>query len=102
MQVRLSLPNPTGRLKPEMFATIRVSSEPATDVLVVPEAAVQHDRDRTFVFVQKEPGVFEARTIRVGDKNGAFAEVLEGVEEGETIVREGAFILKSELLKPKD
>ena len=102
MQVRLIVENPTGRLKPEMFATIRVSSEPATDVLVVPEAAVQHDRDRTFVFVQKEPGVFEARTIRVGDKNGAFAEVLEGVEEGETIVREGAFILKSELLKPKD
>ena len=102
MQVRLTLANPTGRLKPEMFATIRVLSEPAADVLVVPEAAVQHDRERSFVFVQKEPGVFEARTIRVGDKNGTFAEVLEGVQEGETVVREGAFTLKSELLKPKD
>jgi cobalt-zinc-cadmium efflux system membrane fusion protein len=102
MQVRLTLANPTGRLKPEMFATIRVSSEPAPDVLVIPEAAVQHDRDRNFVFVQQEPGVFEARTIRLGDKNGSFTEVLEGVREGETVVREGAFILKSELLKPKD
>jgi membrane fusion protein, heavy metal efflux system len=101
MAVRLTVANPTGRLKPEMFATIRVLSEPE-DVLVVPEAAVQHDRDRTFVFVQKEPGVFEARTIRTGDKNGTFAEVLEGVKEGETVVREGAFTLKSELLKPKD
>ena len=100
--MRLTVANPTGRLKPEMFATIRVLSEPATDVLVVPEAAVQHDRDRTFVLVQKEPGVFEARTIRVGDKNGTFAEVLDGVKEGETVVREGAFTLKSELLKPKD
>jgi cobalt-zinc-cadmium efflux system membrane fusion protein len=102
MQVRLTLANPTGRLKPEMFATIRVLSEPAPDVLVVPEAAVQHDRDRSFVFVQKEPGVFEARTIKLGDKNGTFAEVLEGVQEGEAVVREGAFTLKSELLKPKD
>ncbi len=102
MQVRLTLANPTGRLKPEMFATIRVSSEPATDVLVVPEAAVQHDRDRSFVFVQQETGVFEARTIRLGNKNGTFAEVLEGVREGEVVVSEGAFILKSELLKPKD
>jgi cobalt-zinc-cadmium efflux system membrane fusion protein len=102
MQVRLTLANPTGRLKPEMFATIRVSSEPAPDVLVVPEAAVQHDRDRSFVFVQQETGVFEARTIRLGNKNGTFAEVLEGVREGEVVVREGAFILKSELLKPKD
>ena len=102
MQVRLSLPNPTGHLKPEMFATIRVSSEPAPDVLVVPEAAVQHDRDRSFVFVQKEPGVFEARTIKVGEKNGTVAEVLEGLQEGESVVKEGAFTLKSELLKPKD
>ena len=102
MQVRLTLANPTGHLKPEMFATIRVLSEPAPDVLVVPEAAVQHDRDRSFVFVQQETGVFEARTIKLGDRNGTFAEVLEGVREGEAVVREGAFILKSELLKPKD
>jgi len=102
MQVRLILANPTGQLKPEMFATIRVSSEPAADVLVVPEAAIQHDRDRSFVFVQQEPGVFEARTVRLGDKNGTFAEVLEGLREGEVVVREGAFTLKSELLKPKD
>ena len=102
MQVRLTLANPTGRLKPEMFATIRVSSEPAPDVLVVPEAAVQHDRDRSFVFVEQETGVFEARTIRLGDRNGSFDEVLEGLREGEAVVREGAFILKSELLKPKD
>jgi cobalt-zinc-cadmium efflux system membrane fusion protein len=101
MAVRLTVANPSGRLKPEMFATIRVLSEPE-DVLVVPESAVQHDRDRTFVFVRKEAGVFEARTIRMGDKNGTFAEVLEGVKEGEAVVREGAFILKSELLKPKD
>jgi cobalt-zinc-cadmium efflux system membrane fusion protein len=102
MQVRLILPNPTGHLKPEMFATIRVSSEPASDVLVVPEAAVQHDRDRSFVFVQQDPGVFEARTIKSGEKNGTFAEILEGVRDGEKVVIEGAFILKSELLKPKD
>ena len=102
MQVRLILANPTGRLKPEMFATIRVSSEPAPDVLVVPEAAVQNDQSRSFVFVQQEPGVFEARTIKLGDKNGTFAEVLEGLREGEAVVKEGAFILKSELLKPKD
>jgi cobalt-zinc-cadmium efflux system membrane fusion protein len=102
MQVRLALPNPDSRLKPEMFATIRVLSEPAADVLVVPEAAVQHDRGRSFVFIQKEPGVFEARTIRLGEKNGTFAEALEGVQEGELVVKEGAFTLKSELLKPKD
>jgi multidrug efflux pump subunit AcrA (membrane-fusion protein) len=54
------------------------------------------------VFVQKEPGVFEARTIKMGEKNGTSAEILEGLREGEVVVKEGAFTLKSELLKPKD
>lgn len=102
MAVRLILDNSNGHLKPEMFATIRVSSEPTSDVLVIPEAAIQRDRDRTFVFVQKEPGAYEARTVKVGEKNGTFAEILDGVQEGETVVKEGAFTLKSELLKPKD
>jgi cobalt-zinc-cadmium efflux system membrane fusion protein len=102
MQVRLAMENSTGRLKPEMFATIRVSSEPTADTLVVPETAVQSDQSRSFVFVLQEAGVFEARTVRLGDRNGAFAEVLDGLREGEMVVKEGAFILKSELLKPKD
>ena len=102
MAVRLVLDNSDGHLKPEMFATVRVSSEQVSDVLVVPEAAIQHDRDRIFVFVQKESGVYEARTIKLGEKNGTVAEVLEGLQEGEAVVKEGAFTLKSELLKPKD
>lgn len=100
MQVRLTVDNPAGRLKPEMFATIRIASEADQDVLVIPEMAVQQDRERSFVFVQQEPGVFEARTIQVGNTNGAFAEVLDGLREGEVVVTQGAFILKSELLKP--
>ena len=102
MAVRLTLDNSHGHLKPEMFATVRVSSQEASEVLAIPESAIQHDRDRVFVFVQKEPGVYESRTVKLGEKNGAFAEVLEGVQEGETVVKEGAFTLKSELLKPKD
>jgi cobalt-zinc-cadmium efflux system membrane fusion protein len=102
MAVRLILDNSNGLLKPEMFATVRVSSEQASDVLVVPEAAIQHDQDRVFVFVQTEPGVYEARTIKVGEKNGVLAEILDGLQEGEAVVKEGAFTLKSELLKPKD
>ena len=101
MQVRLTVANPAGRLKPEMFATIRIASETAQEVLAIPETAVQQDRERSFVFVQQEPGVFEARTIHVGNTNGTVAEVLDGLREGEIVVTEGAFILKSELLKPE-
>jgi cobalt-zinc-cadmium efflux system membrane fusion protein len=99
MQVRLELPNPDGRLKPEMFATIRLSSEPQPDQLVVPDAALQQDQGRTFVFVQRDADTYEARDVQVGESNGIATTILSGLSEGDTVVTHGAFLLKSELLK---
>ncbi len=99
MRLRLELPNDDGRLKPEMFATIRLSSEPQPDRLAVPEAAVQRDHDRTFVFVQQDAEAYEVRDVQVGESNGTMTTILSGLKEGDPIVTQGAFVLKSELLK---
>ena len=63
MSIRLELPNHDKKLKPEMYATVRVYSEPEHNVLIVPEAAVQRNRDRLFVFVKKDAQSFEAREV---------------------------------------
>jgi cobalt-zinc-cadmium efflux system membrane fusion protein len=99
MRVRLELANAQGRLKPEMFATVRVYSEIEPGVLLVPEVAVQRDRDRTFVFVQRAPHVFEVRDVSLGDSNGELVKVQKGLTEGEPVVIKEAFLLKSQLLK---
>ncbi|MGE0471617.1 MAG: efflux RND transporter periplasmic adaptor subunit [Nitrospira sp.] len=99
MQLRLELPNPGGRLKPEMFATIRLFSESQPDRLAVPETALQRDQGRTFVFVQRSASEYEMREVHIGESNGAFTSILGGLNEGEPIVTHGAFVLKSELLK---
>jgi cobalt-zinc-cadmium efflux system membrane fusion protein len=98
MRLRLELPNPERKLKPAMYATVRVYSEPEPNALLIPEAAVQRDRDRQFVFVQREPTVFEARDVKLGTSNGHDIKVQDGLREGESIVTNGAFVLKSELL----
>ena len=99
MQLRLELPNPEGRLKPEMFATIRLFSESQPDRLAVPEAALQRDQDRTFLFVQRSANEYEVREVQIGESNGTLTSILGGLSEGEPIVTHGAFVLKSELLK---
>ena len=70
MQLRSELPNQDGRFKPEMFATIRLFSEAQPDRLAVPEAALQRDQGRTFVFVQRNANEYELREVRVGESNG--------------------------------
>ncbi|HLZ35243.1 MAG TPA: efflux RND transporter periplasmic adaptor subunit [Nitrospira sp.] len=99
MQLRLELPNPEGRLKPEMFATIRLYSESQPDRLAVPETALQRDQDRTFVFVQRSAGEYEVREVQIGESNGTQTTILGGLSEGDQVVTHGAFVLKSELLK---
>lgn len=97
MRLRITLENPDGKLKPQMFATVRIYSEPVPDKLAVPEAAVQRDRDRLFVFVQREPLAFEVRDVSVGESDGHRVMILDGVQEGDQVVTKGAFFLKSEL-----
>ncbi|MCS6291238.1 MAG: efflux RND transporter periplasmic adaptor subunit [Nitrospira sp.] len=98
MRLRLELPNPERKLKPAMYATVRVYSEPEANALLIPVSAVQRDRDRQFVFVEREPALFEARDVKLGSSNGREIKVEDGLLEGESIVTNGAFVLKSELL----
>ena len=99
MQLRIELPNQDGRFKPEMFATIRLFSEAQPDRLAVPEAALQRDQGRTFVFVQRGTNEYEMREVHLGESNGTLTSILDGLNEGESVVTHGSFILKSELLK---
>lgn len=98
MNLRLEVPNPHRKLKPQMYATIRVHSLPEQNVLMVPEVAVQRERDRRFVFVQRDAHTFEARDVQIGESNGEVFKVLDGLREGEPVVVKGAYVLKSELL----
>ncbi|HEY5932715.1 MAG TPA: hypothetical protein VIT63_07345, partial [Nitrospira sp.] len=98
MNLRLELPNPDLKLKPEMYATVRVHSRPTSDVLTVPENAIQRDRERRFVFVRRDPRTFEARDVKLGDSNGKQVAIVDGLREGEQVVTNGGFILKSELM----
>jgi cobalt-zinc-cadmium efflux system membrane fusion protein len=98
MNLRIEVPNPDRKLKPEMFATIRVYSDPEPNVLAVPEQAVQRERDRKFVFVQRDDESYEVRDVTLGESNGEVVKVTGGLREGDKVVTAGAFILKSELL----
>lgn len=94
-RVRAVLPNTAGRLKPEMFveASIKV---PLPEALVVPSSAVLQTGKRTVVWVEKQSGVYEARTVKLGHQSGEYYSVLEGLREGERVVSSGGYLVDSE------
>ena len=89
-------------LKPGLFirASIKLPEAVAHGRLLVPAPAVQPIGDDKVVFVeQKEPGTFEVRKVQVTRETTQVAEIREGLQKGERIVVEGAFVLRGEVTK---
>jgi cobalt-zinc-cadmium efflux system membrane fusion protein len=100
-KVRIALPNPGGKLSFGQLITARLVGDPsrmATPVLAIPRAAIQRVEGRTVVFVQTTAG-FQRRFVELGFSTGDEVEIRRGVEAGERVVADGAFLLKSELLR---
>ncbi|HET7709979.1 MAG TPA: efflux RND transporter periplasmic adaptor subunit [Sphingomicrobium sp.] len=64
--------------------------------IILPEQAVQQVEGRDVVFVQAKGG-FQAVSVTVGSRGGGRIEILEGLRAGQSVVTEGAFLLKSQL-----
>jgi membrane fusion protein, heavy metal efflux system len=95
LKVRVVLANPGRRLKPDMFATIRVVRAVRTTV-VVPEAAVLREGSSAFVYVQTAAGHFARRAVMLGrDADHDQLEVISGLIPGDTIVVDGAELLRA-------
>jgi rubrerythrin len=89
--------NPGYYLKPGMFATVKVVSELAPSVLLIPDMAILRSGETTTVFVALSGGKFDPRTVTLGPQaEDDEYQVLSGVSEGERIVTSGQFMLDSE------
>lgn len=99
MEVRIAVANAEGHLMPGMFADIGISTIIREGILQIPKQAILRDGDNQIVFVARDDHTFEKRILQQGDESCGRVQVLAGVNEGENVVYEGAFILKSKLLE---
>jgi len=99
MEVRIKVDNTGGRLKPGMFADVEIVTMISQDALLMPDTALQTEGGDQIVFVALDDHRFEKRVVKTGMEQRGRVAVLEGVKQGEKVVTEGSFILKSEMLK---
>jgi cobalt-zinc-cadmium efflux system membrane fusion protein len=98
--VRVDLTNAEGLLRPGMSASARIEVAGESErILVVPAAALQRVGERWLAFVPIAPQEFEMRPVGRGRDLGNDVEVVSGLKAGDTVVVEGAFLLKAEAEK---
>lgn len=97
-QVRVTLDNDAGQLRPGMFAEAVVEVDnPADAPLVVPATAPLFTGKRSLVYVEVGDGRYAPRTVRLGPRLGESYPVVSGLSEGERVVSRGAFALDADL-----
>lgn len=90
------------RLRVGLFGTARVGvagRSAAAASLLVPRTAVVDVGGKPSVFVREADGDFEVHDVVAGRSSLGKIEIVSGLREGEEIVTEGAFTLKSVVLK---
>jgi RND family efflux transporter MFP subunit len=96
-KVRMEFHNPGYFLKPGMFATVEFAAELSPSALLVPDSAILRSGEKNIVFVAKEGGRFEPRTVTIGARSeDDLYQVFSGLSEGERVVTSGQFMLDSE------
>lgn len=95
-RLRIEVPNPDGRLRAEMAATVEIVSPLEGQRLVVPESAVIDSGRRQAVLVERGEGRYEPRPVRLGVRVPGYVEVLDGVQAGERVVTQATFLIDAE------
>jgi RND family efflux transporter MFP subunit len=84
LTVEAVVPNPTGELKPGLFATARIEEKDRTPAVLVPTAAVQTIGGTSRVFVVNGDRV-EERIVTAGQAVDDLVEISKGLKNGERV-----------------
>ena len=94
-RVRIALPNKGLELKPDMYATVTFKL-PLGPRLVAPISAVVYTGPRRLVFVDLGNGALRPRQVTIGARSGDLVEITSGLDEGDTVVASGNFLVAAE------
>ncbi len=93
VRLQATLDNRAGKLRPGMFARVRLSLGEARSALVVPEQALVPTAGGQFVF-RIVDGKAQRTAVQVGRRQGTSVEILDGLDEGAEVVTAGQIKLR--------
>lgn len=96
LQVRVELANPGARLRPGLTAQVSLEQGIDQHVLWVPSEAVIRTGHQALVMLAEEGGHYRPVEVRTGPENDGQTAILQGLQEGQQVVRSGQFLLDSE------
>lgn len=89
ISIRTSFPNPDGVLLPGQFVKMQITPKDIPLVVAVPQAAVQRDRQGTFVMIVNADNKIEQKRVVLGEQVRGQWIITSGIKAGDRVVIEG-------------
>ncbi len=86
--MRGTFSNPDGKMLPGLYARVRVPLE-QRPAFLVPDAAISHDQQGTYVFVVNEKNVVERRSVTTGPALDGLRAIDDGLQGQERVIVNG-------------
>lgn len=102
IRLRIPLKNPEHQLLPNMFAQVAIHTHSGDSTLLIPREALIKTGHQNRVVLALGDGRYKSIEVKTGRENRQYAEILEGLEEGEKVVSSAQFLLDSESSKTSD
>lgn len=93
LPVRAEIQNPSGELKPQMFASFSIATGEATEAPAVPQSALIYDNETTRIFVVGADGTVSGQPVRVGRSSNGLVEIVSGARAGDRVVTSGTLFI---------
>ncbi|TKB44546.1 efflux RND transporter periplasmic adaptor subunit [Thalassotalea mangrovi] len=101
MEVRATIPNPDGILKPGQYVNVIVEEPKETNKVMIPQTAVQSDQQGEFVMLVDDKQVVSRQNVKLGERVDIMVIVSQGLDIGDTIVINGVQRIRSgQKIKP--
>ncbi len=96
IKVCIELNNPEKKLRPQMYANVKLLPVISKEALLVPEDAVLRSGERNVVFIDLGQGQFRPQEVNLGVQGERVFEIKSGLKEGDRVVVSAQFLLDSE------
>ncbi len=102
LQVRAAVLSKAEELRPNLMVNVLLASDTTRQAMRIQKQAIQQIDGKDTVFIAKQHGdkvEFYPQVVMLGDVSGEWVEVQHGLEEEQSYLSQGSFLLKSELEK---
>jgi len=99
MRIRINLPNPSGLLKPEMFANVKVTNKEGRKAVSVPSSALVFSNSKNYVVIYKDQCDLKVQEVSVLKNVSGVSYISSGLQVGEKVISENQILLYNALIE---